>query len=131
MRIAVTYENGGIGQHFGRTEQFEIYDVKDGEVIGRQLVGTNGASHGALAGFLKEAQVDSLICGGIGMGARNALAATGIALYPGVSGVPEEAVKRLLANELDYDPDTACKHHDHEHGEGHECHSGACGGHGA
>ncbi|MBQ4421964.1 MAG: DUF134 domain-containing protein, partial [Schwartzia sp.] len=29
MRIAVTYENGEIFQHFGHTEQFKVYDVED------------------------------------------------------------------------------------------------------
>ena len=36
MRIAVTYENGQIFQHFGHTETFKIYDVEEGKVeIGR------------------------------------------------------------------------------------------------
>lgn len=26
MKIAVTYENGQIFQHFGRTEMFKVYD---------------------------------------------------------------------------------------------------------
>ncbi|MFQ9152897.1 MAG: NifB/NifX family molybdenum-iron cluster-binding protein [Blautia sp.] len=26
MKIAVTYENGEIFQHFGHTEQFKLYD---------------------------------------------------------------------------------------------------------
>ncbi len=29
MRIAVTYENGQIFQHFGHTETFKIYDVEE------------------------------------------------------------------------------------------------------
>ena len=29
MRIAVTYENGQIFQHFGHTSQFKVYDVED------------------------------------------------------------------------------------------------------
>ena len=33
MRIAVTYENGEIFQHFGHTEQFKIYDVENGNII--------------------------------------------------------------------------------------------------
>ena len=32
MRIAVTYENGQIFQHFGHTETFKIYDVEEGKV---------------------------------------------------------------------------------------------------
>ena len=32
MKIAVTYENGQIFQHFGHTEQFKIYNAEDGKV---------------------------------------------------------------------------------------------------
>ena len=32
MRIAVTYENGEIFQHFGHTEQFKVYDVENGKI---------------------------------------------------------------------------------------------------
>ena len=91
MRIAVTYENGEIFQHFGHTEQFKLYDVEDGRIVAEQIVPTNGSGHGALAGFLKAAQADVLICGGIGMGAQNALAEAGVKLYGGVSGSADAA----------------------------------------
>lgn len=52
MRIAVTYEDGQIFQHFGHTEQFKVYDVEDGRVVASEVVDTNGNGHGALAGFL-------------------------------------------------------------------------------
>ena len=42
MRIAVTYDNGNVFQHFGRTEQFKIYDVEDGKVVSSQVVGSSG-----------------------------------------------------------------------------------------
>ena len=133
MKIAVTYENGQVFQHFGHTEQFKVYDVADGRVTDSRVVDTNGSGHGALAGFLRELGVDTLICGGIGGGARNALAQAGIRLFPGASGDADGAVKALLADRLDYDPDTVCAHH-HDHGEGHDCghhdHEHACGGHG-
>ena len=70
MRIAVTYENGQIFQHFGHTEQFKLYDVENGKIVREQVVDNNGSGHGALAGFLQAAKVDALICGGIGMGAQ-------------------------------------------------------------
>ena len=47
MRIAVTYENGEIFQHFGHTEQFKLYDVEDGKIVAEQIVPTNGSGHGA------------------------------------------------------------------------------------
>ena len=130
MRVAVTYEQEMVGQHFGRTEQFKIYDVKDGNIISSQIIDTNGTGHGALAGFLRAAEVETLICGGIGMGARNALAEVGIRLLPGVSGNADQVVNDYLAGMLEYDPDTECHHHDHEHDEGHDCHHGNCGSHG-
>ena len=106
MRIAVTYENGEIFQHFGRSEQFKLYDTEDGRIIGEQVVDTNGSGHGALAGFLQAAKADALICGGIGMGAQMALADAGIKLYAGVRGSADAA---------DYDPDARCDHHGHHH----------------
>lgn len=65
MIIAVTYENGQVFQHFGRTSQFKIFDVENGQVTQEQVVNTLGSGHGALAGFLTGLQVDTLICGGI------------------------------------------------------------------
>ncbi len=131
MRIAVTYDNGNVGQHFGRTAQFCLYDVTDGTIAETQIIDTNGTGHGALAGFLKAAKADRLICEGIGQGARMALQEAGIELIPGVQGNCDEAVKAYLAGTLSFDPDETCHHHDHEHEEGHECHyEHGCGSHG-
>lgn len=131
MRIAVTYENGQIFQHFGHTAQFKIYDVANGEIVRAEVVDTNGSGHGALAGFLMQLGVDALICGGIGGGAQMALAEVGIRLFGGVSGDADVAVNALIAGTLGYNPDVHCDHHDHEHGEGgHSCGSHGCGDHG-
>lgn len=130
MKIAVTYENGEIFQHFGHTEQFKFYDVKDGKTVSSQVVDTNGSGHGALAGFLAANQVDTLICGGIGGGAQEALAEAGIQLYGGVSGSADKAVEALTAGTLGYNPDVHCDHHDHEHGDDeHHCGEPGCGKH--
>ena len=133
MKIAVTYENGEVFQHFGHTEQFKVYQVEDGTIISSEVINTEGSGHGALADFLKAAGVDVLICGGIGMGARNALAEAGIELYPGACGNADHQAEAFLAGSLAYDPDTSCSHHDH-HGEDHDCGghhghncSGSCG----
>ena len=120
MRIAVTYQNGMIFQHFGHTEQFKVYEVEDGKIIASQVVDTNGSGHGALAGVLNVLKVDILICGGIGGGAQMALASAGIRLFGGVSGSADAAVEALLSGTLVYQPNIRCNHHDH-HGEGHSC----------
>ena len=126
MRIAVTYENGNIFQHFGHTEQFKLYDVENGTIVREQIVDTNGSGHGALAGFLKAAQVDALICGGIGMGAQMALADAGIRLFAGVQGSADEAARAFAEGNLNYDPDAHCDHHGHHDG---DCGHDHCGEH--
>lgn len=118
MKIAVTYENEQVFQHFGQTSQFKIYEVEDGKVTSSEVVSTGGKGHGSLAGFLKDAGVDTVICGGIGGGAKSALAELDIRVLPGVSGTVDEQVERLLVGNLEYDPTIQCSHH----GEGHKCH---------
>ena len=136
MKIAVTYENGQVFQHFGHTEQFKIYEAAEGKVVSARVVETGGSGHGALAGFLRGLGVDTLICGGIGGGAQAALAAAGIRLYGGVDGSADAAVQALLDGTLQFDPAVHCDHHGGHHGEGHACghqggaacgHQGGCG----
>lgn len=129
MRIAVTYENGEVFQHFGHTETFKVYEVQDGRVVSDQIIGTNGSGHGALATLLADRAVDVLICGGIGGGAQAALAEQDIELCAGASGSADEAVAAYLKGEL-INTGANCDHH---HSEGHFCHDHeeghSCGGH--
>ncbi len=128
MRIAVTYENGEIFQHFGHTENFKVYDVENGKIVGSQVISTNGSGHGALAEVLHVLKADVLICGGIGGGAQMALAQVGVKLYGGVCGNADAAVEAFVSGKLQYNPSVRCNHHDHEHGAGHTCGSHGCGG---
>ena len=132
MKIAVTYENGEIFQHFGHTETFKVYTVEDGKILSSEVIGSNGAGHGALAALLGDQKIDVLICGGIGGGAQAALAEHGIELCAGASGDADAAVEAYLRGEL-VNTGANCDHH----GEGHSCgdHEGGhcgehdCGGH--
>ena len=128
MKIAVTYENGDVFQHFGHTAQFKIYTVEAGKVVSAEVVDTNGSGHGALAGFLEALGVNTLICGGIGGGARFALQDVDIEICGGVQGDADEAVEAFLSGTLDFNPNATCGHH-HDHG--HDCghHDHHCGGH--
>lgn len=124
MKIAVTYENGMVFQHFGHTKQFKIYEIIDSSVVSFSILDTNGSGHGALAGLLKENGIDVLICGGIGGGAQNALTQAGIKFFGGVQGSADQAVVAYVCGKLDYNPDAKCDHHDH--GEGHTCGEHSC-----
>ena len=129
MRVAVTYDNGNVFGHFGRTEQFKVYDIEDGKVVNSQILDTNGEGCGALAGILNIADVDALICGGIGGGAQMALVEAGIDLYAGVSGNTDDVINEFIAGTLDASGEANCDHHEHEHGEGHVCGHGHGGCH--
>lgn len=129
MRIAVTYENGMIFQHFGHTKQFKVYDVEDGKIVKSEIISTNGSGHGALAGMLSLLKTDVLICGGIGGGAKTALSNAGIKLYGGANGNADDAVNAFVAGNLAFDPNVHCDHHDHKHGsKEHTCSDHGCGG---
>ena len=121
MKIAVPYENGQVFQHFGHSGQFKIYDVEDGRIAAERIAVPAGSGHGALAGFLSGLEVDTLICGGIGAGAQEALAQARIRLYGGVTGGADEAVNAFLSGTLEYSSDVQCSHHGYEH------HGGHCG----
>ena len=129
MRIALTYENREIFQHFGHTAEFKIYEVSDGKIVRADVIVTNGSGHGALSGMLSAIGVKVLICGGIGGGAQIALGNAGIEIYGGVKGDADKAVEDFLAGKLNYNPDAKCDHHDH-HGADHECGEHGCGEHG-
>ena len=111
MKIAVTYENGQIFQHFGHTECFKLYEVENGAIVSETFLEPNGSGHGALAGFLKNLGVDVLICGGIGGGAQSALAEVNIQVYGGVHGDADDAVEAFLSGTLCYNPNVRCNHH--------------------
>ena len=123
MKIAATYDNGNIFQHFGKTETFKVYEVEDNKVVSSEVIGSNGTGHGALAGLLAEQGISVLICGGIGGGAQTALAEAGIEVCSGAQGNTDEAVEAYLKGELT-SAGTTCDHHHHE--EGHSC-GDSCG----
>lgn len=100
MKIAVTYDNGNVFQHFGKTESFKVYEVENNQVVKSEVIGANGTGHGALAGLLADQGIDVLICGGIGGGAQAALAEAGVELCSGAEGDTDAAVEAYLKGEL-------------------------------
>ena len=117
MKIAVTYDNGQVYQHFGHCAQFKLYEVEGGKVVSTRILDAAGSGHSLLAGFLMMNGVDDVICGGIGGGAQAALRGFGIRIHGGVQGDADAAVESLLAGTLEASSAPNCSHH----GEGHVC----------
>lgn len=122
MKIAVTYENGQIFQHFGHTEQIKVYNIIDNKITNTEILSTDGNGHSAIADFLNYADAKVLICGGIGPCAISALQEYGIVLCSGVSGDADEAVEAFLNGSLQHQTGSNCNHH----GEGHQHSCGHC-----
>ena len=128
MKIAVTYDNGQVFQHFGHSEAFKVYQIAEGEVVSSEVIETGASGHGALAALLDKHSIDVLICGGIGAGAQEALAGVGIEIIDSASGDADAAVEAYLKGELAPAGATCDHHHDEEEEEGcGSCGSG-CGG---
>lgn len=132
MKIAVAYDNGTVFQHFGRTETFKIYTIENNDVVSTDIINSNGAGHEALADFLAENGVNTVICGGLGGGALNALTAANIDVCAGAEGNSDDAVKAYLNGEL-INTGVNCDHHEEEEScccgeEGCDCGDGGCGG---
>lgn len=131
MRIAVTYEDGQVFQHFGHAEQFKIYEIEDNKVVAAQVIDANASGHNAMAALLSDKDIQVLICGGIGGGAQDALDMAGIDVMAGQSGDADAAVEAYLRGEL-VNSGVNCDHHSHDEGEGcgcgGDCSSGGCGG---
>ena len=124
MKLAVTYDNGQVFQHFGKTQQFKIYDIQDGKVGPSLVTGTGGQGHGALAGLLRGLGISVLICGGIGPGAQDALKSLDITVIPGITGDADQAVQDFVDGKLVPNTEALCNHH--HHGPAHSCGEHTC-----
>jgi predicted DNA-binding protein (UPF0251 family)/predicted Fe-Mo cluster-binding NifX family protein len=112
MRIAVSYDNEEVFQHFGQSPSFKIYDIQSKKVAAAKVEATGGVSHRDLIPWLQERKVEVLICGGIGGMAIDLLAEAGIACYAGVTGSADLAVRQFLADSLVSVSAPTCTCHD-------------------
>ena len=127
MKLAITYDHGQVFQHFGKTQQFKIYDIQEGKVGPSLVTGTGGQGHGALAGLLRALGISVLICGGIGPGAQEALKSLDITVIPGITGDVDQAAQDFVDGKLVPNTEALCNHH-HD-GPAHSCGDHGCGQH--
>ncbi|MCI1779655.1 MAG: NifB/NifX family molybdenum-iron cluster-binding protein [Bacteroidales bacterium] len=100
-RIAVPMEHGALCSHFGHCEYFCFVDVEDGKISGKKEIVPPEHEPGLYPRWVKEQGAGEVICGGIGMKARNLFAAENIKLYIGVANKSaEELVEDLLGGVL-------------------------------
>ncbi|MEW8959479.1 hypothetical protein MHOCP_17990 [Moorella humiferrea] len=120
MKIAVATEGTMVAEHFGHCSQYSLFTVKDGKVIGREVIANPGHQPGFLPNYLADLGVNCVIVGGIGARAVELFGERGIEVISGAYGPVEAAVHAYLAGSLKSSGGTCS----HDHG-GHE----GCGGH--
>lgn len=106
MKIAVTYADGQVYQHFGHAAQFKLYTVESGMILDTAVVDATASGHSAMVSYLQRQGVNTVIGGG----AVSALAGAGIRLFAGATGSADQAVLALLAGKLVHNPETAKGH---------------------
>lgn len=125
MIIAVTTEGNTIFQHFGQCKTFTLYEVEAGKVKSKAVLDTSESGHSALVNVLQNKDVDVVLCGGIGGGAKTGLAGAGIQVVPALTGNIDDLVQKYINGESMGNVDYECNH---KHGEG-EHHSHECNCH--
>ena len=124
MKIAATYdkETGNVFGHFGKTQFFKIYEIEDGKIVSSSVIDNGGFGHHALADYLKELGVETLILGNRGQGAIDALNNAGIKEVPGITGSADEAASLFAQGKLKGNFDAKCNHHGehHDHSDEHK-----------
>ena len=132
VKIAVaTGEDDKVYEHFGKCNNFTIFEVKNSELVANYSMGCDKTGHDAVTEALMAEKVDVVICGGIGQGAIEALLASGIQVIPGITGYVSIAAADYLSGMLEISMEANCSH---KHGDDGECdcacegcHSGGCG----
>lgn len=114
MRIAITYDlsNNTVWQHFGQTTHFMLVDLPDEK---RMIITNSGYSHKDLIPYLKDLDVELLICGGLGNMAYSLLSDAGIKVVPGITGDINDVLdlykKGQLKGNKNVLHDCDCGHH--------------------
>ncbi|MDF2821086.1 MAG: ATPase involved in chromosome partitioning [Clostridiales bacterium] len=126
MIIAIATEGTNVSQHFGKCENFTILELENSAIKSKALINTDGNQHGLLPAFLASKNVNVVIVGGMGDGARQNLIKNKIDILSGAAGDIEEVIKGYLDGSLKFN-NTGCSSHEHSHEHNHEEGGCSCG----
>ena len=112
MKIAVASENDMVTEHFGHCANFNIFEVKDNQIVKCESIPNPGHKPGFLPNFLNDMGVNVIISGGMGSGAIDIFNEKGIEVIVGASGNAKTAVEAYLQGAL---KSTGSVCHEHQH----------------
>jgi predicted Fe-Mo cluster-binding NifX family protein len=118
MKLAVPVnQHGQVDGHFGHCDYYRIFSFSENKEITdiQTIASVNGCGcKSNIASVLAEMGVQTMLAGGIGMGAINVLNQAGIDVIRGCSGDSEELVKLYFKGQI-VDSGETCSHHEHHH----------------
>ncbi len=121
MKIAVATQNNMVAGHFGKCEEFTIFEIENSKIVNKERLNTKEHGHSKLPPYLQEHGADVVICGGMGQGAYDALTARNLKVFVGPQGYIDDVAEKFIQGKLET-KEAGCSHHEHE--EGHQCQCG-------
>ncbi len=103
MIVAVAYDNGQIGEHFGHARMFALYDYKDTDVSSctkRLIDSSDRHGHLAMAELMRDNGVDAVLSQNMGEEAVRQLLSFGIVPVYGFCGDADTAADLLITGQL-------------------------------
>lgn len=100
MRVALSTDGDFVSAHFGRCPQFTIVDIKEGNVVKKDVITNPGHAPGFIPQFLHERGVEAIVAGGMGMRATGFFDEMGIKTIVGISGKVDEVIEQLCQGTL-------------------------------
>ncbi len=110
MRIAIPVTDGLVSPHFGRCEEFVLFDVENGELKNRASLVPPPHEPGAFPAWLKEQGADAIIASGMGGRAQALFEEQGIEVVLGTpQGNPDDIIAMYLDGTLP-SGENVCEH---------------------
>lgn len=117
MKIAIAADQGRVAQHFGKCQEYAVFDVVDGRSENFSYIPNPGHQPGFLPKYLKGLNVDCIIAGGMGQKALNLFAENNIQAIVGISGEVKQVMEDYVNGKL-VSGASLCTHPDGQH---HNC----------
>lgn len=111
MIIAVAYDDGQIGMHFGHATCFALYEYAGADVstVTKKLIDCSELhGHTEMANLMRDNHVDAVICGQMGAEAKSLLLSYSIVPVAGYQGDADTASDLLITGRLPVSDGGAC-----------------------
>ncbi|MDD4353794.1 MAG: NifB/NifX family molybdenum-iron cluster-binding protein [Candidatus Nanoarchaeia archaeon] len=100
MKVAISTDNNAVSAHFGRCPSFTIIEIKENEIVSKEVIDNPGHHPGFLPQFLAEKNVEAIIAGGMGHRAQDLFSDQNIKTILGIEGTIDTVVNELIKGAL-------------------------------